>query len=90
MKLIPIGSKVVVRPLNKEEKEKYQNNKLADDDATKQGVVMWFGELPDGLSNPLEKGQIIIYKAGDEELIKLNNEKYFVVKYSDLLVILKE
>ena len=88
MKLMPIGARIIVRPLKKEEKEEYKPF-YSEEESTKIGFVMWCGELSNGTEIPLEQGQKVIYKAGDEELIKSGNDKYFVVKYSDLLVIVK-
>lgn len=84
MRLKPIGERVILKPIEQEEKTK-SGIYLPKSEDKKQGIVVETGTLKDGSLIPLQKGDKVLYTGYSNEEIELNNEKFIVVEFKDIL-----
>jgi chaperonin GroES len=89
MKLIPIGERVVLKPLVGEEKTK-SGIYLPKSDDKKQGIVVEIGSLKDGSLIPLKKGDKVLYGGYSSEDFEHNGEKFLIVEFKDIIARLDE
>ncbi|MCK5096217.1 MAG: co-chaperone GroES [Candidatus Pacebacteria bacterium] len=96
--IIPIGDRVVVRPLGDEEGTATSSGIIIPDTVSKekseQGVVVAVGEgrtTDEGKIIPIKvkKGDRVLFsKYGPDEVV-IDNEEYFVLSESSILAIIK-
>ncbi|MCH4072725.1 co-chaperone GroES [Pseudoramibacter sp.] len=94
MKLKPLGDKIVIKV--KEEEKKTTGGIVLPDSAKEkpqQGevVAVGSGEMVDGKKVPLDVkvGDEVIYSKYSGSEIKMDDEKYLIVKQSDILAIVE-
>jgi len=85
MKLIPIGERVVLKPIKAEEKTKSGIYLPKGAEEKKQGIVEAVGTNKDGKFLPLNKGEKVIYGGYSSEEIEVNNEKYLIIEFKDIV-----
>lgn len=95
MKLKPLGDKIVIKV--KEEEKKTTGSIVLPDSAKEkpqQGevVAVGSGEMIDGKKVPLDVkvGDEVIYSKYSGSEIKMDDEKYLIVKQNDILAIVEE
>ena len=95
MKLKPLGDKIVIKV--KEEEKKTTGGIVLPDSAKQkpqQGevVAVGSGEMIDGKKVPLDVkvGDEVIYSKYSGSEIKMDDEKYLIVKQNDILAIVEE
>lgn len=84
MRLIPLGERVILKPIEGEEKTK-SGIYLPKSEEKKQGLVIEVGNLKDGGTIPLTKGDVVIYGGYSNEEFEVNGEKHLIVEYKDVL-----
>lgn len=84
MKIRPIGERIILKPIEKEERTK-SGIYLPKSDDKKQGVVVDVGTLKDGSLIPLQKGDKIIYGGYSSEEYEIDGEKLLIVDFKDVL-----
>lgn len=89
MKLIPIGERIVLKPVEAEERTK-SGIYLPKSEEKKQGIVVEVGSLKDGSLIPLKKGDRILYGGYSNEEFEMNGEKFLIVELKDVLARLEE
>lgn len=94
MKLKPLGDKIVIKV--KDEEKKTTGGIVLPDSAKEkpqQGevVAVGSGEMIDGKKVPLDVkvGDVVIYSKYSGSEIKMDDEKYLIVKQSDILAIVE-
>ena len=89
MKLIPMGERVVLKPVEAEEKTK-SGLYLPKSEDKKQGIVVEVGSLKDGSLIPLKKGDKVIYGGYSSEEYEMNGEKLLIIEFKDVIAKLEE
>jgi chaperonin GroES len=89
MRIFPIGERVVLKQVEKEERTK-SGIYLPKSDDKKEGVVVEVGTLKDGSLIPLKKGDKIIYGGYSSEDYEVNGEKLLIVDFKDILARIEE
>ena len=84
MKIIPIGERIVLKPLEKEEKTK-SGIYLPKSDDKKEGVVESVGTMKDGSLIPLQKGDHIIYSGYSSEEYEVDGKKCLIIEFKDVV-----
>lgn len=84
MRLIPLGERVILKPIEGEERTK-SGIYLPKSEEKKQGLVIEVGNLKDGGMIPLAKGDKVIYGGYSNEEFEVNGEKHLIVEYKDVL-----
>jgi len=84
MKIIPIGERVILKPLKQEERTKSGLYLPKGAEEKKQAVVEQAGQDKDGKPLPLSKGDKVIYGGYSSEEIELDGEKYLIVEFKDI------
>jgi len=84
MKLIPIGERIILKPLEKEERTK-SGIYLPKSEDKKEGVVEAVGTLKDGALIPLQKGDKIIYSGYSSEEYEVEGQKYLIIEFKDVV-----
>jgi len=84
MKLRPIGERVILKPIETEERTK-SGIYLPKSEDKKQGKVFEIGTMKDGSLMPLQKGDKVLYGGYSNEEIELDGEKYLIVEFKDIL-----
>lgn len=90
MKLIPIGERIVLKPVKVEEKTKSGIYLPKDTEEKKQGIVESVGTFKDGKPLSLKKGDRVIYSGYSSEEIELDGEKYLIIEFKDIAAKLEE
>lgn len=86
MNIKPLGERVLLKPVKKEERTKggiYIPDSAKDE--RKEGTVLSAGTFKDGKDLPLKKGDRVIYGGYSSEELELDNEKYIFVDFKDIL-----
>jgi len=86
MKIEPIGERVLIEPVKKEEKtsggiyipEEAQKER-------KEGMVISVGTFKDGRQLPLQKGDKVIYGGYSSEELELDGKKYILIELKDIV-----
>ena len=84
MKIEPIGERVLIEQVKKEEKTSggiYIPEEAQKD--RKEGMVVSVGTFKDGKSLPLQKGDKIIYGGYSSEELELEGKKYILIEFKD-------
>ncbi len=85
MKIIPIGERVILKPVKIEEKTKSGLYLPKGSEEKKQGLVEEIGQDKNGSSLPLKKGDRVLYGGYSSEEIELNGEKYLIIEFKDII-----
>ncbi|GIU69579.1 MAG: co-chaperone GroES [Candidatus Woesearchaeota archaeon] len=86
MKIIPLGERVLIKQLKKEEKTKggiYIPESAKEE--RKEGEVIAVGHFKDGKELPLKPGDRVIYGGYSSEEIEIDDEKHLIIDYKDIL-----
>ncbi len=86
MDIKPIGERVLIKPSKQEEKTKggiYIPESAKEE--KKEGEVVAAGLFKDGKELPLKKGDKIIYGGYSSDEFKIDNEKYLIIDFKDVL-----
>ena len=86
MKIEPIGERVLIEQVKKEEKtsggiylpEEAQKER-------KEGIVISVGTFKDGKQLPLQKGDKVIYGGYSSEDLELDGKKYLLIEFKDIV-----
>ncbi|MBX4196727.1 co-chaperone GroES [Candidatus Pacearchaeota archaeon] len=81
MRIIPLGERILIRPLKREEKTKSGIYLPKGDSEKKEGEVMEVGNLKE---QHLKKGDRVLYGGYPEEL-EMDGEKYLILELKDVL-----
>ncbi|MDO8460252.1 MAG: co-chaperone GroES [Nanoarchaeota archaeon] len=84
MKITPLGERVVIKPLEAEERTK-SGIYLPKSEEKKQGEVIEVGTFKDGKSLPLNKGDRILYGGYNSEEFEINGQKNLIIEFKDIL-----
>ena len=90
MKLKPIGERVVLKPIEGEEKTSSGIYLPKSSEDRKQGEIVEVGMFKDGRMIPLSKGDKVLYGGYSSEDIEINGEKYLVIEFKDILAKFEE
>jgi len=91
MKIKPIGERVLIRiEKPKEEKTKSGIYLPKSNEEKKQGIIEEVGVSKDGKSLPINKGDKILYSGYGYEEIEIENEKYVIVDFKDIIAKLED
>ncbi|MEM3405899.1 MAG: co-chaperone GroES [Candidatus Pacearchaeota archaeon] len=86
MKIQPIGERVLLKiEKQKEEKTKSGLYLPKSDEDKKEGIVMEVGKDKEGKDLPLKKGDKVLYSGYSNEEIEIDNEKYVIVEFKDII-----
>lgn len=85
MKLIPIGERVILKTIKAEERTKSGIYLPKGTDDKKQGIIEEVGQTKEGRPIPLRKGDKVIYTGYSSEEIELNNERFLIVEFKDIV-----
>lgn len=86
MNIKPMGERVLLKPLVKQEKTKggiYIPDSAKED--RKEGEVLASGTYKDGKELPLNKGDKIIYGGYSSDEVTIDGEKYIFIDFKDVL-----
>lgn len=91
MKIYPIGERVLIKiEKSKEEVTKSGIYLPKSDEEKKQGIVVEVGTNKDGKPLPLNKGDKVLYSGYSHEDIEIDNEKYVIVEFKDIVAKLED
>ncbi|MBI5804198.1 co-chaperone GroES [Candidatus Pacearchaeota archaeon] len=85
MKLIPLGERIVLRPVEGKERTKSGIYLPKSSEGKKEGEVVEIGTLKDGSLIPLKRGDKVLYGGYSSEEFELNGDKLLIVEYKDIL-----
>ena len=85
MKIIPIGERIVLKPLKAEEKTKSGIYLPKGTEERKQGIIEAVGISKEGRQLPLNKGDKVIYGGYSSEEVEINNEKFLIIEFKDII-----
>lgn len=91
MKIRPIGERVLIKPIKAEEKTKggiYIPEEAKQE--KKQAIVEEVGETKEGKTLPLKKGDKVLYGGYSSDEFEINNEKYLIIDFKDILAIMED
>lgn len=92
VKLQPLGKRVLVKAVEKEEKTKgglYIPDTASDDKKPQQGSVVKLGIYKKEYEFPVKVGDSIYFKKYAPEEVEIDGDKYLLVDVSDILGVLK-
>ncbi|MFH1803032.1 MAG: co-chaperone GroES [archaeon] len=89
MRILPIGERVVLKQIEKEERTK-SGIYLPKSDDKKEGIIVEVGTLKDGSLIPLKKGDKVIYGGYSSEDYEINGEKLLIIDFKDILARIDE
>jgi len=86
MRIRPIGERVLIK-LEKQKQEKTKSGIYLpkSDEEKKQGVVIEVGKDKNGKLLPLDKGDKVIYSGYSHEEIEIDDKKYVIVDFKDII-----
>jgi len=91
MKIKPIGERVLIKPLKVEEKTSggiYIPEEAKEE--KKQAIVEEIGRTKEGKDLPLKKGDKVLYGGYSSDEFEINNEKYLIIDFKDILAIMED
>ena len=91
MKIKPIGERVLIKPVKAEEKTSagiYIPEEAKEE--KKEAVVKAVGTLKDGKEIPLKEGDTILYGGYSSDEFEINNEKYLIIDFKDILAVIED
>lgn len=86
MNITPLGERVLLKPLKKEERTKsglYIPESAREE--RKEAEVIAVGTTKEGKELPLKKGDKVLYGGYSNEEFEINNEKYVLIEFKDIL-----
>ncbi|MDI9632817.1 MAG: co-chaperone GroES [Methanolinea sp.] len=86
MEIVPIGERVLVKPIRTEERTKsgiYIPESAREQ--RKQGSVIAVGTRDDGTPLPLKPGDRILYGGYSAETFEIDRETYVIVPFKDIV-----
>ena len=86
MNIKPIGERVLIKPSKQEEKTKggiYIPDSAKEE--KKEGEIIAVGTFKEGKELPLKKGDKIIYGGYSSDEFKIDDEKYLIIDFKDVL-----
>ena len=86
MEIIPIGERVLIQPITKEEVTKsgiYIPESAQE--TRKEGTVVAVGTRDDGSALPLKPGDRVLYGGYSSDKFKIDSETYVFVPFKDIL-----
>jgi chaperonin GroES len=86
MKIIPIGERVLIRPVKPEEKTK--GGIYIPDSAQekrKEGDVIAAGTFKDGKDLPVKAGDRILYGGYSSEKIRIDDDELVMIEFKDVI-----
>jgi chaperonin GroES len=84
MKLTPLGERIILRPIEAEERTK-SGIYLPKSEDRKEGIVVEAGTFHDGGFLPVRKGDHVIYSGYSNEEIELEGEKFIIIEFKNIL-----
>ena len=90
MKLFPLGERVILKPLEKEERTASGIYLPKSAEEKKQGQVVEVGTTKEGNIIPLARGDKVLYGGYSSEEIEIEGEKLLIVEYKDILARIQE
>jgi chaperonin GroES len=91
MKIKPLGERVLIKTeKNKEEKTKSGIYLPKSEEDKKQGIIEEVGVSKDGKGLPINKGDKVLYSGYSHEEIEIDNEKYVIVEFKDIIAKLED
>jgi len=86
MKIVPIGERVLIKPIKKEEvtKSGYLYPRIGTRDQ-KEGTVIAVGRRDDGSDLPLKPGDHVLYGGYTSDTFEIDSETYVFVPFKDIL-----
>ncbi len=84
MQLKPIGDRVILKPVEAQERTA-SGIYLPKSEDKKEGIVEEVGTLKDGSLIPLQKGDKVLYSGYSNEEIELDNKKFIIVEFKDVV-----
>jgi len=91
MRVKPIGERILIKPIKAEEKTSggiYIPEEAKEE--KKQAIVEEVGKTKEGKELPLKKGDKILYGGYSSDEFEINNEKYLIVDFKDILAVMKD
>jgi chaperonin GroES len=91
MKIKPVGERVLIKPIKAEEKTAggiYIPEEAKEE--KKQAIVEEVGKTKDGKELPLKRGDKVLYGGYSSDEFKINNEKYLIIDFKDILAIMED
>jgi len=91
MKIKPIGERVLIKPIKTEEKTEggiYIPEEAKEE--KKQAVVEEVGKTKDEKDLLLKKGDKVLYGGYSSDEFEINNEKYLIIDFKDILAIIED
>lgn len=85
MKIHPLGERVLIKSLKREEKTSSGLYLPKGTEERKEGEVVEVGSFQDGKPLPLQKGEKVIYGGYSKEEIETDGENYYIVDFKDIL-----
>jgi chaperonin GroES len=91
VKLQPLGKRLLIKPLEKEEKTKggLIIPDTAEDKKSSQGTVVKLGLTKKDHVFNVKVGDMVFFKQYSAEEIKIDEEKYLLVEEGDVLAVIK-
>ncbi len=83
MKITPLGERVLIKPLKREEKTKSGIYLPKGSDEKKEGEVVELGNLKE--ATPLKKGDRILYGGYSSEEFEIEGQKYLIIELKDVI-----
>ncbi len=86
MKIKPIGERVLIKPIEAEEKTAggiYIPEEAKEE--KKEAIVVEVGNFKDGKELPLKKGEKILYGGYSSDEFEFEGEKYLIIDFKDVL-----
>ncbi len=86
MKITPVGERVLLKPIEQEEKTKsglYLPESAKED--KKEGIVVAVGKDKDGKDLPLKEGDHILYGGYSSDEFEIDDQKYIIIDFKDVL-----
>jgi len=91
MKIKPVGERVLLKIEKiKEEKTKSGIYLPKTNEDKKQGIVSEVGVGKDGKEIPLRVGEKVLYSGYSHEELEIDNEKYVIVEFKDIIAKLED
>jgi len=90
MKIKPLGERVLIKLVKAEEKTAggiYIPEEAKEE--KKQAIVEEVGKTKDGKELPLKKGDKVLYGGYSSDEFEINNEKYLIIDFKDILAIIE-
>ena len=91
MKLIPLGERIVLKPIEtKEERTRSGIYLPKSTEEKKRGEVVEVGMGKDNKPLPVKKGDKVLYGGYSSEEFELNGEKHLIIELKDILARIEE